>query len=244
MFTRLIAYARGIGGRRRIDAEADEELQFHLQQEIDANVARGLSPAEARRVAPPHLGGVTQTREADSRACGRTSLDALWRDVRHALRSLRATPAFTGVALAVLTLSIGASTAIFSVVDAVILRGLPFPEADRLVAVGELDLKAGPSWEAESAGRAPELHRLARTAAGVHRTRGHRLREYQFETRARPGAGDARDSGGHSRLLLVLGTAPLLGRTFTADNEVNGRALVAVISYQACGNGGSAAPRM
>ena len=65
-------------------------------------------------------------------------LDLLWRDIRHAIRSLRASPASTAVAFLVLTLSIGATTAIFSVVDAVILRGLPFDESDRLVAVGEL----------------------------------------------------------------------------------------------------------
>jgi putative ABC transport system permease protein len=65
------------------------------------------------------------------------SLDVIWRDLRNAVRTLRATPAFTAVALTVLTLSIGASTAIFSVVDAVVLRGLPFAESDRLVAVGE-----------------------------------------------------------------------------------------------------------
>ena len=64
MLSRLIAYARGIARRGRIGAEVDDELAFHLQQEIDANIARGLSPAEARRVALRDLGGVTQTAEA------------------------------------------------------------------------------------------------------------------------------------------------------------------------------------
>ena len=143
MLSQLIAYARGIAARRRVAAEADEELAFHLQREIEANQARGLPAADARRMALSALGGLPQTAEA-VRDVRSTWVDATWRDVRHAVRSLRATPAFTGVALAVLTLSIGASTAIFSVVDAVILRNLPFREADRLVAVGERNLKSGP----------------------------------------------------------------------------------------------------
>ena len=123
-----MAYVRGIAGRRRIADEADEELAFHLAHEIEANIGRGLSPADARRVALASFGGVVQTSEA-VRDVRLLSIDALWRDLKHAIRSLRATPAFTVVALAVLTLSIGASTAIFSVVDGVVLRGLPFPDA-------------------------------------------------------------------------------------------------------------------
>ncbi len=101
---------------------------------------RGVSPVEARRMALRDLGGLTQVTQA-VREVRTIWLDLLWRDARHAVRSLRRTPAFTSVALVVLTLSIGATTAIFSVVDAVILRGLPFPESDRLVAVGELNVK-------------------------------------------------------------------------------------------------------
>lgn len=86
------------------------------------------------------LGGLTQVTQA-VREVRTIWLDLLWRDARHAVRSLRRTPAFTTVALAVLTLSIGATTAIFSVVDGVVLRGLPFPESDRLVAVGESNIK-------------------------------------------------------------------------------------------------------
>ena len=144
MLARLVAYVRGIARRRRISAEVDDELRFHVEQEIEAHVARGVSPGEARRMALRDLGGMTQTTEA-VRDVRTIWLDLLWRDARHAVRSLRATPAFTAVALVVLTLSIGATTAIFSVVDAVILRGLPFDESDRLVAVGELNIKEASS---------------------------------------------------------------------------------------------------
>jgi hypothetical protein len=124
MWNRLIAYARGLARRRQVESEASDELEFHLQQEMDAHLARGMSPSEARRTALRDLGGMTQATEA-VRAVRTTWLDGLWRDIRHGIRALGATPAFTTVALAVLTLSIGATTAIFSVVDAVMLRGLP-----------------------------------------------------------------------------------------------------------------------
>lgn len=144
MFARLVVYLRGVAGRRRISAEVEDELRFHIEQEIDAHVRRGGSPAEARRMALRDLGGLSQVTEA-VRDIRTISADLFWRDVRHAVRSLRRTPAFTGVAIAVLTLSIGATTAMFSVVDAVMFRRLPFPESERLVAVGEVNLKDGAS---------------------------------------------------------------------------------------------------
>ena len=103
MLERLIGSARAIVGRRRIDAEVDEELAFHLEHETEANVRRGMSPAEARRVALATFGGFQQTSER-IRDIRKTPLDTLWRDVRHGVRGLRATPAFTAVAIAVLTL--------------------------------------------------------------------------------------------------------------------------------------------
>src|SRR5688500_13836517 len=159
MLARLIAYVRGLARRRRIAAEVDDELGFHLEREIQAHVSRGVPMVEARRMALRDFGGLTQTREA-VRDVRTVWLDLWWRDLRHAIRSLRATPTFTVVALIVLTLSIGASTAIFSVVDAVVLRGLPFDEGDRLVAVGEFaknsafdSMKAAPQnfldWRAQ-----------------------------------------------------------------------------------------------
>jgi putative ABC transport system permease protein len=136
MFRRVASYVAGIAGRRRIQSEVEDELRFHLEQEIQENVARGLAPAEAERVARLALGGMIQTSESvrDVRAI---RLDLWWRDIRHAIRSLAATPSFTFAALIVLTLSIGATTAIFSVVDTLMVRPLPFHESDQLVVVGE-----------------------------------------------------------------------------------------------------------
>ena len=157
------------------------------------------------------LGGLTQTTEA-VRDVRTLWLDLVWRDARHAVRSLRATPAFTAVALVVLTLSIGATTAIFSVVDAVILRGLPFEESDRLVAVGELNVKDGstPSLEPR---RASELSRLAGSAGRLYGSGRRRLCRDQPEaakgTRSRKTCEPRRVT---ADFFSVLRTAPLLGR--------------------------------
>jgi predicted permease len=229
MLGRLVAYVRGIALRRQVDAEIDDELSFHLESEIQANVGRGMSPAEARRVALRDLGGLTQTREA-TRDVRTIWLDVLWSDVRHAVRSLRATPAFTTVALTVLTLSIGATTAIFSVVDTVILRRLPFDESDRLVAVGERNLKDSSTSSLNLA--APQnfldwrdqqdvftgLAAVAYAEISLRRERDalpENLRAQRVTT----------------DFFSVLRTAPLLGRGFSIDDEVADRAHVAVISY-------------
>ena len=229
MFARLVAYVRGIARRRRISAEVEDELRFHVEQEIEAHVARGVSPVEARRMALRDLGGLTQVTQA-VRDVRTIWLDLLWRDARHAVRSLRRTPAFTSVALVVLTLSIGATTAIFSVVDAVILRGLPFPESDRLVAVGELNVKdSAPSalnlttpqtfldWR-DQQDVFTGLAAVAYAEVSLRRE-GDALPE---NLRAQRVTAD---------FFSVLRTQPVLGRPFSREDEVEGRGKVAVISY-------------
>ena len=175
------------------------------------------------------LGGVTQTTEA-VRDVRTIWLDLLWRDVRHAVRSLRATPAFTSVALVVLTLSIGATTAIFSVVDAVILRGLPFDESDRLVAVGELNVKDSSPSSLNLAAPQNFLDWRARqdVFAGLAAV-GYAEISLKREGDALPE--NIRAQRVTADFFSVLRTAPLLGRAFSLDNESEGRAPVAVISY-------------
>lgn len=229
MLTRIAAYVRGIARRSRIDAEVAEELQFHIEQEIDAHVARGVPPAEARRIVLRDFGGLTQSKES-VRGVRTIWLDLLWRDARHAIRSLWASPAFTATALIVLTLSIGATTAIFSVVDAVILRGLPFDESHRLVAVGEPNVKeSSPSslnlttpqtfldWRA----RQDVFSGLAAVAYA------------EISLKRQDGAlpENLRAQRVTADFFRVLRTPPLLGRTFSIDDEAEGRAPVAVISY-------------
>jgi predicted permease len=230
MIERLIAQARGLARRRTIDAELDDELQFHLAQEIQANVGRGMSREEARRVALRDLGGLTQTREA-VRDVRTIWLDLAWRDLRHAVRSLRAAPGFTLAALIVLTLSIGASTAMFSVVDAVILRGLPFEQSDRLVAVAEFNVKDSETDERKYL-VAPQNFLDWRTRQDVF-TDLAATNDVSISLKPEGPEGPETVPAQMvtASFFSVLRAMPLIGRPFTSDNEVDGRARVAVISY-------------
>jgi predicted permease len=229
MVTRVLAYLRGLAHRRRIAGEVDDELRFHIEQEVDAHVARGVPRGEARRLAMRDLGGLSHTRES-VRDVRTIWLDLWWRDLRYAIRALRRTPAFTATALTVLTLSIGVSTAIFSVVDAVVLRALPFDESDRLVAVGERSISdstpgarhmATPQNFFDWREQQDVFTGLAAVAYG-----GLTLRR----------EGDELPVNLHAPMVTadffsVLRVRPVLGRAFTAEDEAAGPAGVAVISY-------------
>src|SRR5262245_39576653 len=151
-------------------------------------------------------------------------------DLRNAIRSLRAAPAFTAVALTVLALGIGAGTAIFSVVDAVVLRGLPFDEHDRMVVVREFDT------------RRPETFGGGQTTPQTYLD-WRRLQE-SFEAiagvgssgtlRMRTDAGEPAEARGlrvTHEFFPVFRVMPMLGRAFTADDEIDGRHRVAILSY-------------
>lgn len=121
--------------RRRQESEFDAELDAHLGLMQDELQRRGMTPEEARRVARVKLGGVEQARELHREARTLCWFETLWRDFHFALRMFRKNPGFTVVAILTLALGVGATTAIFSAVDAVILKPLPFATADRLVRV-------------------------------------------------------------------------------------------------------------
>jgi hypothetical protein len=124
MLGRLLERFRRSVGRKRIDAEIDAELRFHVEMAIQANRALGMSADEARRVALCDLGGVTPTKQA-VRDVRTTLVDATVRDLRLAGRVLARNPGFSAAATITLALGIGANAALFGVVDAVLFR--PFP---------------------------------------------------------------------------------------------------------------------
>ena len=209
---------RGVVRRARDEAEMDEEMRFHLEMEAERlEREEGLAPAEARRRARLAFGGVEGHREAVRDARGLGWVEDAGRDLRFAARSLRRAPGFSAVAVLTLALGIGGNTAIFSVVDGVLLRPLPYRDPGRLVAV---DAGMGVLGELLALrGRVPAL-------AGVE---GYSAREATLT-----GGGEAvrvESAAVTPGLFGLVGAAPALGRAFLPEEDEAGRDAVVVLSH-------------
>ena len=212
--------------RRERESELDEEIRFHLEKEIEKNLARGLSSAAARREAMLAFGGVEKTKEEVRDVSWRTLLESVARDIRYGLRSLAKNRAFSIAAVATLALGIGANTAIFSVVHGVLLQSLPYGGGDRLVRLRQ----DAPAAGAEDAGFSPL--ELADYRAAVKSFDG--LVEYHsmyFVLLGRAEPERVQTGVVSADFFDVLGVQPLLGRTFRAGEDAHGAEAVLVLSY-------------
>src|SRR5207249_466742 len=149
MFSDLWLRMRAVFRRKSVETELDEELQFHLERQVEKYVQGGLSKEEAWRRARMEFGGVELAKEECRDARGVNFIESVLQDVRYGVRTLGKNPGFTAVAVLTLALGVGANTAVFTVVNGVLLRPMPFPKAERLVLVS-LTPRGGPfEWRSE-----------------------------------------------------------------------------------------------
>ena len=129
----LAARLRGLISQSRLERELDDELRSHLEMAVESNLHQGMTPEEARRVARREFGGIEQTKEAHRDGRGLPAIETFARDLRYGWRMLRKSPGLSVVAILSLALGIGANTAIFTIIDAVMLRTLPVKNPSELV---------------------------------------------------------------------------------------------------------------
>jgi predicted permease len=214
--------------RRRLEEQLEKELRFHLEQHTAELIGRGYSATEARRQAALALGGPEQVKENCRDARGTRWLEDLAQDLRYAWRALRQQPGFAAVALLTLALGTGATTVMFTLVNSVLLKPLPYRKPDRLVSLQEKTTwhtQWGNLWaftypnflDCQSASRSLEM------AAW----------RYAGGTLSAPGDAEYVDGFEISYTLLpVLDVSPFLGRGFLPQEDRLGGAPVALVSYE------------
>jgi predicted permease len=225
MLSDLLYRWRALFRRKSMEAELDEELRAHLEHQVEKYVQAGLTRAEATRRARLELGGLDQVKEECRDARGVNLVETLLQDVRYGLRVLRKNPGFTAVAVLTLALGIGANTAMFSVVNGVLLRPLPYPEPEQISQIALLSKGQGTwtnfsarqfeFWESHSD---PFQSLAATTGVGfnlVGGTRPERVRALRVST----------------GYFQVFGVQPALGREFSPDEDRPGGANVAILSH-------------
>ena len=224
LWNRLRFWLQAILGRSRMESEMDAELRFHIEAFAEDLIRDGVPRQEAMRRARLEFGGLEQTKEAVRDARWQTHLENLFRDVQFALRHLRKDRRFALVAILVLALGIGASTAIFSVVNAALLRPLPCRDPARLVWADEF-MPSFNDWSVPN----PEF-----TNWNTNNHTFEAMLAYGGSTESNlTGAGEPErieTSGVTANFLTVLGIQPALGRSFLSEEDKPGGPLVVLLT--------------
>ena len=217
MLTDLLYRLRSLFRRETVEAEMNEELRFHYERQIEKLIATGLTRDEATRQARLLLGGAEQLKEECRDARGVQFFENFLRDLRYSLRMLRKSPGFTTVAILTLALGIGANTAIFSVIDSVLLSPLPYPDPESLVTAKQND----------SLRNIDDILQQTKTLA-----HGGGVTLERMDFTGGPEPIQIRAAYVNADLLETLGVSPILGRLISPEEDVKGGPHNMVITHR------------
>jgi predicted permease len=227
---RLLQRLESSFANARMDCDLEAEMASHIQLAMEENVKSGMSEEEARRAALIRFGGLEQAKQKQREARGFQGFDILWLDLRYTLRTMRRDPVFTIVAILILMFGIGANIAVFSVVNTILLRPLPFYEPQQLVWIAGSKGIGGRSAQTYSSDAYKELvaqnHVFESVAAYFAFSTDDNLRLMDN--------GEPRPITGINvtqNFFATLGVKPIVGRSFTADECKHNAAPVILLSY-------------
>lgn len=214
--------------RKEADAEQSEELDSYLDLTAQEYIERGMEPTAARAAARRKLGNTTLIREEVYRMNTLTFIESVMRDARHAVRMIRTKPGFSVAALLSLALGIGANTAIFSILNAVLIRPLPYPRSDVLVGVSNRFVIQGQVFD--DAALSPGMYAACKTSARAFDSFG----VWTSGTATATGSGDPEQLitvTATQGVLPALGVQAYLGRWFSSEDDSPGTRLTVMLSY-------------
>ncbi|HEY2459802.1 MAG TPA: ABC transporter permease [Candidatus Acidoferrum sp.] len=221
-WTRLKAVLR----RKQLDRDLQDEVAFHLDMRAEKNRTAGIADEEAQYAARRQFGNVGEVTEKAREIRAVISVETFWQDLRHAVRVLRAKPGFTAVAVLTLAVGIGATSAVFSVINSVLLRSLPYRQEKRLVMI----------WESKP--RDGRDHNVVSPANFLywqqHATAFDQMAAFYDDTATLTGDGEPEEipsQGISTNLFSLLGISPIAGRDFVSEEGHKDRNHVVLLSY-------------
>jgi putative ABC transport system permease protein len=223
---RMLRRVRALFRKNSVESELDAELQFHLDHQTERHVAAGLTPEEARYRALRDFGGVAQVEERCRDTRRVRVVENLWQDARYGVRQMLRNPGFAAAAVATLALGIGASTALVSIANQVLLRPLPFSDPDTLMQVWQTPPKAPEQHVNVTPSDFYDFRAQTRSLSGLAS-----IVDNDFNW---TGSGEAVKLWGSfvsANILDVLGVQPVLGRGFRAEEDQPGKPLVVLLSH-------------
>ena len=223
--------------RSRADADLAEEIESHRAMLQDGFQARGMTPTEAARASRRALGNLTLAREDARQVWISRGLESAWQDLRIGVRGLRRSPGFTAVALLTLALGVGITTTMFTIVEAVLLRPLPFDSPDRLALLWTDDVKRGAREMETSYLTFADWRQQSRQFSDMAIFQGQPV-----IVKGPNGTERVLAEIASANLFSLLGATPVAGRVFSADEEERAEPVVVISHSGLSGDAGALGP--